>query len=69
LPKLTEVEGQILSLLGRREKRMSIVDIARQLNRSQSTISKYVRVLEARRRVKVDDSEPPRKYVELSGKG
>jgi DNA-binding MarR family transcriptional regulator len=48
---------------------MSIVDIARQLKRSQSTVSKYVRVLEAKRRVKVDGSEPPRTYVELSGKG
>jgi DNA-binding IclR family transcriptional regulator len=69
LPESTKIEGQILRLLGRRGKRMSIVDIARQLKRSQSTVSKYVRVLEARRRVKVDDSEPPRKYVELSGKG
>jgi DNA-binding IclR family transcriptional regulator len=68
LPESTEIEGEILGLLGRRGKRMSIVDIARVLKRSQSTVSKYVRVLEARRRVKVDDSEPPRKYVKLSGK-
>jgi DNA-binding IclR family transcriptional regulator len=66
---LAEIEEEILSLLGRRGKRMSIVDIARQLRRSQTTVSKYVGLLQAKRRVKVDDSEPPRKYVKLSGKG
>jgi DNA-binding Lrp family transcriptional regulator len=69
LPQLTEIESQILRLLERRGKRMSIVDIARQLRRSASTVSKYVGRLEARGAVKVDESEPPRKFVSLSSKG
>jgi uncharacterized membrane protein len=68
LPQLTRLEAQILNLLKRRGKRMSIVDIARQLRRSAPTVSKYVGLLEARGKVEVDGSEPPRKFVRLSSK-
>jgi DNA-binding Lrp family transcriptional regulator len=65
---MSHVEAQILNLLKRRAKRMSIVDIARQLRRSAPTVSKYVGLLEVRGKVEVDRSEPPRKFVRLSSK-
>lgn len=68
LPQMSHIESQILNLLKRRGKRMSIVDIARQLRRSAPTVSKYVGLLEARGKLEVDRSEPPRKFVRLSSK-
>lgn len=60
--KLSPIEAEIVSLL-EKKNRLSIIDIARELKRSSSTISKYVGKLDAAAIVEIDGSEPPRKFV------
>ena len=66
--QLSPIEMEIVELL-EKKKRLSIIDIARELRRSSSTISKYVSKLNTAGVVEIDESEPPRKFARLTQRG
>lgn len=65
MKELLDTEKKILNFLKSQNKPVAIIDIARGLRKSSSTISKYVAGLEAKGYVSIDESQPPRKLISL----
>lgn len=63
--KLHPIEESILKVLANAVRPLSIIDISRKLKRNPATISKYVHNLRAMGKVRIDESQPPRKLISL----
>jgi len=55
---MSEIEDDILKLLQERNKEMFITEIGKSLNTSPTTVSKYLRILEARGKVESNKKMP-----------